>query len=678
MPRSLPQFSTLDPETFPSRLNALLTRHLEATESLLDTCPRTWDTLMQPLEQMDNALEIFWSPLSHLQSVTDSEALRACVENCLPKLSAFETAMGQNVRLFEAMRALRETLTHPVDQKILDDALLDFTLSGVTLSETDKKRFEAIEARLAELSHQFQNRVLDATDAFSLQITDEARLKGLPEHALHAARERAQQKGLPGWLLNLEFPCFQAVMTCAEDRALRAEMHLAWQTRASDAGPFAGQYDNSACMQEMLMLRAEKACMLGFGNFAELSLATKMAKTPTEVIDFLTDLCRRARKQAEAEYASLKTFAAAHCGLETLEPWDIGYVSEQQRHACFDITQESLRPWFSEPQVLQGLFDIIKRLYGVTFEPVEGVDVWHPDVKCLALLDAERAIRGYLYVDLFARARKRGGAWMDACQSRWRMPDGSLQLPVATLTCNFAKPAAGRVPALSHEEVITLFHEMGHCLHHLLTRVERLGASGIRGVEWDAVELPSQFHENWCWDFEALSGLSAHVETGEPLPRALFDKMLAARNFQSALSMLRQVEFALFDFQLHLADAASPKVIDHTLEAVREQTAVLPLAPYQRFAHSFSHIFGGGYAAGYYSYLWAEVLSSDAFARFEEEGIFNADTGRDFLRCVLEVGGSRPAAVSFQSFRGRAPAIDALLRHNEIGGRLPAYCDPGV
>ncbi|MGQ3891727.1 M3 family metallopeptidase [Legionella sp. CNM-4043-24] len=664
---ALPQFHSLDTDAFVQHLDQLLETNLATIDRLLTQPDYTWDNLMQAMDDMDDALERFWSPMSHLHAVVNSPELRACYQACLPKLSAYESAIGQNQALYDAVKSIDPATLNEAQKKIREDSLRGFELSGVALSDEKKKRFEAIQTQLAELSNRFENNVLDATQAFTWHITDAAGVSGLPEHALQTARELAAEKELSGWMLNLETPCYLAVMTYADDRALRERFYEAYVTRASDQGPFAGQFDNSELINELLALRHETANMLGFAQYADLSLATKMADTPSQVLDFLMDLARRASGQAMADRNRLDDFARTEYALDVLRPWDVAYVSEKMRQRYYQLSQEDLRPYFTQDKVMDGLFTIINRLYGIRLEKMIGVDTWHPDVTCYRLLDEEDQERGFVYVDLFARQQKRGGAWMDSLQSRRRLPDGQVQLPIATLTCNFAKPATGGVATLSHDEVVTLFHEFGHCLHHLLTRVDYLGASGINGVEWDAVELPSQFFENWCWEFSALQLLSAHVETGEALPAGLYDKLLAAKNFQSAMGMMRQLEFSLFDFRIHHEyEAGKPNLVSDILSQVRQLTAVVPLVPYNRFQHSFSHIFAGGYGAGYYSYKWAEVLSSDAYARFEDEGIFNAQTGRDFLHAVLEVGGSRRAQDAFRAFRGRDAEVDALLRHNGI------------
>lgn len=664
---TLPSFRSLDLNHFVSHLQALLDTHLEQINQLLAQDVFTWDNIMRPLEDMDDAIERLWSPLSHQHAVVNSPALRECYQACLPIFSAYEAAIGHNQALYQAIKSIDNSSLNNVQQKIIHDALRDFELAGVALSPEKKHRYEAIQTRLADLSNQFENNVLDAEQAFSLTIDDENRLQGLPSHALQTARELAIEKQIDGWVFNLEFPCYQAIVTYAESRELRELFHEAYVTRASEQGPQAHQFDNTDIIDELLALRHEKALLLGFTDYADLSIAPKMAESSEQVLQFLMDLAYRAHGQATEEVKRLRDFAKNNYAIDTIEPWDIAWLSEKMCQQQYAISQEDLRPYFPEYKVINGLFAIIHRLYGISFEKINDVDVWHPDVSCYRLLDNHQNSLGFIYIDLFARASKRGGAWMDSCQSRRLLANGELQLPIATLTCNFAKPAAGKIALLSHDEVITLFHEFGHCLHHLLTRVDYLSASGINGVEWDAVELPSQLFENWCWEREALQLLTEHIDSGELLPEALYDKLIAAKHFQSAMAMMRQLEFSLFDFRIHKeCNEQNPELVTNILSDVRTKTTVVPIASYNRFQNSFSHIFAGGYGAGYYSYKWAEVLSSDAYARFEEEGIFNPQTGRDFLQSILEVGSSVKAADAFIAFRGRSATIDALLRHNGI------------
>lgn len=664
----LPQFSAIQVDGFKDRLEAMLKNHLEVVARVLQDNPLyTWDNLMHPLEHLDDELERFWSPFSHLHSVVSSQALRDGYEACLPILSAYEAAIGQNQALYQAIQSIEVSALDIAQKKIISDRLLDFELSGVALSPRKKKQFEAIQARLAELSNQFNNNVLDAEQAFTLPVAEVKRLEGIPERVILSAKKLAKEKGVFGYVINLEYPTYKAVMSYAKDRSLREELYHAYMTRASDQGPNAGLYDNTPIIAELLVLRHEKAALLGFGNYAEWSLATKMATSTQQVMAFMEELLKRVRKQAEGEVKELESFAKKQHALDLLMPWDVAYFSEKRRKVLYDLTQEELRPYFPQPKVMDGLFAIVNQLYGMCIEEIKDVDTWHKDVQCYGVVDEKNQVRGYIYTDLYARPNKQGGAWMDSLQGRRKLEGGVVQRPIATLTCNFAKATTNQLALLSHDEVLTLFHEFGHCLHHVLTQVDYLNASGINGVEWDAVELPSQIFENWCWDKESLQLLTAHVDTQEALPDALFDRLIATRNYQSAMAMLRQLEFSLFDFCIHMAfDKNDKNFVNHVLATIREKTNVLPMASYNRFQNSFSHIFGGGYAAGYYSYSWAEVLSCDAFSRFEEEGVLNPKTGRDFLHDVLEIGSVKKASDAFKAFRGREATIDALLRHNGI------------
>ncbi|MDX2345528.1 MAG: M3 family metallopeptidase [Legionella sp.] len=664
-----PNFSSLDAAAFPDALKQLLETHQKAIDALLEKNKVfTWDNLMYPLDELDDELSKRWSPLSHLHAVLNSPELRKAYKACLPMLSRYEAAVSHNKALYQAIASINTTTLNQTQQKIIADTLRNFKLSGVALPSDKQTRFEAINTRLADLSNQFENNVLDAVDAYKLPITDEKRLKGLPEHALLSARDRAKKAGQDGWILNLEIPCYLAVATYADDRALRETFYEAFVTRASDQGPHDSKLDNTPLIQEILALRDEKAKLLDFNSYAERSLATKMAETPKEIFDFIQNLIPHALPEAKKDVESLKQFAKTHCNISGLQPWDVSYVSQKQKEAEYALNDEALRPYFPLPHVMRGTFDIIKTLYGMQLKDITAsVNTWHDDVMCYEIHDKNQQLRGYLYMDLFARPNKRGGAWMDDAQSRWKLNDGSIQPPIAFLTCNFAKSASFDVPTLSHDEVVTLFHELGHCLHHVLTQVDYLGASGISGVEWDAVELPSQFFENFCWCQEGIEILSQHVETKAPLPENLFKALINSKNFQAGLHLIRQLEFAWFDFLLHDAyPGDNPAWLKEALATVRETTQVLPTADYNRFAQSFSHLFAGGYAAGYYSYLWAEVLSSDAFSRFEDEGIFNAKTGEAFLTQILEVGSSLKAADFFKAFRGRAPTTDAFLKHHGI------------
>jgi len=602
--------------------------------------------------------------------VVNSDELREAYNACLPILTDYSTEYGQNEELYQAFQALADGPEYPTlndaQRKIIDNALRDFRLSGVALPPEQKARYKEIAQELSRLTSQFQDNLLDATNGWSKHIPDEALLAGIPENARAAARERAEREGKTGWIFNLEFPSYFAVVTYADNRELRQEFYTAYSTRASDQGPNAGKWDNGELMEQILALRHEEAQILGFNNFAELSLATKMARSTDEVIRFLEDLSRRSLPVARRDLDDLRGFARQQHGLDDLQSWDLGYYSEKLRQAAYALSEEEVKPYFPATKAVPGMFQVVERLYGLQIREVEGVDVWHPDVKFYEIQDRHGEIRGYFYLDLYARPKKRGGAWMDECSTRRQLAD-TVQPPVAFLVCNFTPPTADAPALLRHEEVLTLFHEFGHGLHHMLTRVDHLGVSGIHGVQWDAVELPSQFMENFCWEREALDLISGHWQTGEPLPDLLFKKMLAARNFQSGMQMVRQLEFSLFDFHIHRDyDPALGGRVYPILDAVRQQTAVFIPPAFNRFPHSFSHIFAGGYGAGYYSYKWAEVLSSDAYSLFEENGVFDAMTGQAFLEKILERGGSRDAMDLFVDFRGREPEIDALLRHNGI------------
>ena len=629
----------------------------------------TWDNLCQPLAEVDNKLSRIWSPISHLNSVKNSSELREAYEQCLLLLSEYGTWVGQHKGLYNAYHALKESdyfnQLNKAQKKSIENALRDFELSGIGLEPEKQKRYGEIVSRLSELSSKFSNNVLDATMAWSKLITDDKELAGLPESALAAAQANAVSKEQEGWLLTLDMPSYLPVLTYCDNRALREEMYRAYSTRASEQAADK-QWDNSAVMAEILGLRFELARLLGFNTYADKSLTTKMAENPQQVLDFLYDLAKRAKPQGEKELAQLRDFAREQ-GAGSLEAWDLGYYAEKQKQHLFSINDEALRPYFPEQRVLDGLFEVLQRVFAVTAKERKDVDVWSPEVRFFELYDQDNALRGSFYLDLYAREHKRGGAWMDDCVGSLRMANGYLQKPVAYLTCNFNRPIGDKPALFTHDEVTTLFHEFGHGLHHMLTKIDIAGVSGINGVPWDAVELPSQFLENWCWQPEALEFISGHYETGEPLPKEMLDKLLAAKNYQAAMFILRQLEFGLFDFRLHYEyDPTKGSRIMETLAEVKKQVSVVPSPEWGRFPHAFSHIFAGGYAAGYYSYLWAEVLSADAFSRFEEEGIFNPVTGKAFLDDILSQGGSDEPMNLFKQFRGRAPQLDAMLRHYGI------------
>ncbi|MGE6233301.1 oligopeptidase A [Aeromonas media] len=669
---SLPPFSQIQPDQVQAAVTQAIADCKQKIEDVLaQRDPHTWDSLIAPLEEVNDRLSRIWSPVSHLNAVLNSEALRAAHDACLPLLSEFQTYVGQHEGLYQAYLTLSESDDFPLlsgaQRKEILNTLRDFRLSGIGLPTEAQQRYGEIQARLSELASRFSNNVLDATQGWSKLVTNEAELAGLPQSAQAAARQLAEQKGQQGWLFTLDIPSYLPVMMYADNRALRAELYEAFTTRASDQGPNAGKWDNSAIMSELLTLRRELAQLLGFANYAELSLATKMADKPEQVVNFLTDLAAKSLPQGKAELEEIRAFAAEQHGQSELAAWDLAYYAEKLKQHKFSISDEQLRPYFPASKVVKGLFEVVRRVFGIKVRERLGIDTWHPDVRFYDIFDAEDELRGSFYLDLYAREHKQGGAWMDVCLGRRYRQDGSLQKPVAYLTCNFNGPVDGKPALFTHNEVVTLFHEFGHGIHHMLTRIDVAGVAGINGVAWDAVELPSQFLENWCWESEALAFISGHHETGEPLPAGLLEKMLTARNFQAAMQMLRQLEFALFDFRLHREfDPANPEQIPALLSEVRSQVAVMTPPAFNRFQHSFSHIFAGGYAAGYYSYKWAEVLSADAFSRFEEEGIFNPATGQSFLKNILEKGGSKEPMELFRAFRGREPKVDALLRHSGI------------
>ncbi len=671
----LPPFSAIQPEHVEPAISQLIDANRKHLQALLSSLQQpTWDNLVAPLEAQGDLLEQAWSPVSHLNAVCNNDALRTAYNNSLALLTEYGTEVSQNTELYNAYQKLADSeeyaqLTQAQKQAV-DNALRDFRLGGVALDGEQKKRFGAIQKRLSELSTQFSNNVLDATQAWFKHFTDAEALAGLPESALAQAAQAATQKQLSGYVVTLDFPSYLAVMMYADNRHLREEMYTAYVTRASADGKkadgsSAAQWDNSALITETLALRHELAQLLGFANYAERSLASKMAESTQQVLEFLNELAQKSRPLAERDIQALRDFAATQ-GCTDLQPWDMTYYSEKLRVEKYAISQEELRPYFPAERVINGMFDVVKRLYDIDIVQVAVFDSWHPDVRFYHIFKNGEKIASF-YLDLFAREHKRGGAWMADCRVR-RKTDTGTQLPVAFLTCNFTPPVGDTPSLLTHDEVTTLFHEFGHGLHHMLTQIDVAAVSGINGVAWDAVELPSQFLENWCWEPEAIPLISGHYQTAEPLPQALLDKMLAAKNFQAGMQMVRQLEFSLFDFRLHAEyDPANPQDPQAVLDQVRREVAVVQAPAFNRFQNSFSHIFAGGYAAGYYSYKWAEVLSADAFSRFEEEGIFNAQTGESFLREILQQGGSKAPMELFINFRGREPSIEALLRHSGLG-----------
>ena len=670
----LPPFSKIKVEHIEPAIDELLAENRSKLLKILSNGePYSWDNLVTPIEEMEDHLGRIWSPVSHMNSVVNSDELRDAYNNCLPKLSEYGTEMGQNVELYKAYQAIKDSAEFKkldeAQKKIINNALRDFHLSGIDLPEEKKKRFRDIKQQLSKLTSKYEENVLDATQAWSKHIKDKKQLAGLPDSALAMAKQAAEAKELDGWLFTLNFPSYYAVITYADDRALREEIYQAYSTRASDQGPNAGKWDNSDIMNNILGLRHELSLLLGYQNYAERSLVTKMAEDPDQVLSFLHDLAKRSKSMAKQELSELTGFARQEHDVADLSAWDIAYYGEKLRQHTFDFSEEDLKPYFPETKVIPGMFAVVKRLYGISINEVDGVDTWHKDVHFYEIRDEKNELRGQFYLDLYSRDKKRGGAWMDDCIGRKRNIDGSLQIPVAYLTCNLTQPIGDDPALFTHNEVTTLFHEFGHGLHHMLTKVEYIDVSGINGVAWDAVELPSQFMENWCWECEALDLIAAHYQTGDAIPEELFNKMYAAKNFQAGMQMVRQIEFSLFDFRMYYEyqpESESTGSIQRILDEVRSEVAVITPPSYNRFQHGFSHIFAGGYAAGYYSYKWAEVLSADAFSLFEEKGIFDSATGAAFLECVLEQGGTKEPMELFKKFRGREPEIDALLRHSGI------------
>lgn len=672
MMTGLPPFAQIKPEHIEPAVKAAIELCRENIERVLaNDAPFTWDNLVAPLEESDDKLGRIWSPVGHLNGVLNSDELRVAYEACLPMLSEYSTWVGQHKPLFEAYQQVADSAEFAnlssVQQKVINDALRDFKLSGIALGEQDQKRYGEISMRLSELGSKFSNNVLDATSGWTKLVTDENELAGLPQSAIDAAKAAAAEKEQQGYLFTLDIPSYLPVLTYCDNAKLREEMYVAFTTRASDQGPNAGEWDNSEVINETVALRHELANLLGFDSFADKSLATKMAEEPKQVISFLEDLAAKSKPQAERDLAQLRAFAQDNYQAQDLQAWDLPYYGEKLKQHTYAISDEELRPYFPEDKAVNGLFEVVSRLYGLTITEQHNIQTWHDDVRFFVISDVNGQHRGAFYLDLYARAHKRGGAWMDDCLARRKTLSGDLQNPVAYLTCNFNKPVGDKPALFTHDEVVTLFHEFGHGLHHMLTKIDIGAVSGINGVPWDAVELPSQFLENWCWQEEALAFISGHYETGEPLPKDMLDKLLAARNYHSAMQMLRQLEFSLFDFRLHLEfDPAVGAKVSETLDQVRQQYSVVIPPAFNRFQHGFSHIFAGGYAAGYYSYKWAEVLSADAFSKFEQEGIFNRDTGLSFLQNILEMGGSKEPMELFKGFMGREPQVDALLRHSGI------------
>ena len=667
----LPRFDAVRPEHVTPAITELLAEN-RALLARLETVPATWADFAAPFFDGSERLSRAWGIVGHLHAVMDVPEWREAYNANLPEVTRFFAELGQNQHLFAQFKALKAAPGYAqltaAQQRIVEHEIRDFRLSGAELPEDAKPRFQAIQEELASLQAKFSENLLDATNAFAEIVTDEAELAGIPVDVVEAARTAAEKDGKKGWKFTLHMPSYLPAMQYAESRRLREALYRAYAMRAAEFHELYGkpEWDNMPLIRRILELRAEEAGHLGYGNFAEVSLVPKMAESPADVLAFLRELAVKSKPSALRDMAELREFAVSQ-GLTSLEPWDIGWTSEKLKQERYSFSDEEVRRYFPEPKVLEGLFRVIETLFAVRIRP-DAAPVWHEDVRFFRIEDAAGGLVGQFYLDLYARETKRGGAWMDDAVTR-RLTEAGIQTPVAYLNCNFSRPVGGKPALFTHDEVITLFHETGHGLHHLLTRVEELGVSGINGVEWDAVELPSQFMENFCWEWEVLSGMTAHVDTGEPLPRALFDRMTAAKNFQGGMQIVRQLEFSLFDLLLHSDfEPAGQKSVLDLIEEVRREVAVIFPPPWHRFPNSFSHIFAGGYAAGYYSYKWAEVLSADAFAAFEEEringSVLNPATGARFRDEILAVGGSRPALESFKAFRGRAPSVDALLRHS--------------
>lgn len=668
---SFPQFTDIKPEHIVPAIDQILESNRTQIAELLEKIDTpTWENLILPLDELENKLSDAWSPVSHLNAVTSSDELRDAYNSCLPKLSAYSTELGQNEKLYQAIRKISQSIefdSYSVAQKkAITNALRDFKLSGISLNEEKKKEYGKLQSRLSELHSKFSDNATDATNAWTKHITDLEELKGLPESSLAMMEANAKANDKEGYYFDLQFPYLVAVLTYCENRELRQEMAIANGTRASQEGPLAGQFDNTEIINEILDTRLKLSKLLDFETYADYSLATKMASSTDEVVDFLAELTEKSKAQGEEEFAKLEKFAQDELGLEKVEAWDLGFVAEKMKQKLFDLNKEELRPYFPEKKVFDGLFTITSRLFGVEVTKETDFNSYHDDLQLYKISRDGEAI-AYFYTDFYARQGKRGGAWMDGYRSRYTKADGTTQIPVAYLVANFTRATEGQPALLTHDEVHTIFHEFGHGLQHMLTQVDVKAVSGIAGVSWDAVELPSQFLENWCWDKEGIELISGHFETGEALPADKLEKLIEAKNFNSAMGMLRQLEFATFDFHLHLNYGTEDYIsVEDTVYQTRRRISVTPSIEKGRFQNSFGHIFAGGYAAGYYSYKWAEVLSADAFSRFEEEGIFNEETGRDFANTVLAEGGSREAAEVFESFRGRSPSIEALLRHSGI------------
>lgn len=667
----LPHYKAIQPETLKPTIQALLDDNKAALEKLVQRKPEeyTWNNLVQPFDELNERLSLIWSPVSHLHSVMQSDDLREAYNACLPMITEYYTLLMQHQPLFQAIEALSKSPDYAkfdfAQKKTIEHSLRDFHLAGVHLSQEKKARFLELETKLSQLTTKFSENLLDATQHWFLTITDEKDLAGLPESAKELAKKNAEERKVTGWVLGLDYPTYSAAMKFLDHRALREKLYEAYSTRASNQGPDAGKWDNTAIMEEILDCRHQLAKLVDYPNYAEYSLATKMAKKPQIVMDFLNELLRQCKPFAEKEMAELKDFAKSLQGPSDLKPWDTLYYAEKLRQSKFNFSEEEIKPYFPIDKVKRGLFGLVNKIYGLTIQERPGVETWHPDVKFYDIHDAQGEYRGGFFVDFYARPKKREGAWMDECRMRRRLSDESIQQPAAYLICNFTPPLKDQPALLTHDEVLTLFHEFGHCLHHLLTKIDYPAVSGIHGVPWDAVEFPSQFMELWFWEDSILQTISGHYQTGEALPKNLHQQLQAAKNFHSGLHMIRQLEFALFDFRLHLeylAGKAAP--VQSVLDEVRKETSLLNVPSYNRFQNSFAHIFAGGYAAGYYSYAWADVLSCDAYEQFVEHQLFDRATGESFMRNILEKGGACEPLDAFIAFRGHPPEMKALLKQN--------------
>ena len=670
----LPRFAEIEPHHVEPALDALLAENRAQIKKLATQSDRAdWKDFVVPLVLIEERLDRLWATVSHLNAVCDSEDLRRAYEVALEKWTTYQTEVSQNRDLFAGFKRINESgeldRLDLAKQKTVSNAIRDFRLGGVELEGTARQRFAEIATELAAFSNRFEQNLLDATDGWHLDLTAEPDLEGLPESARALARQTAELAGIEGWRFTLQAPAFIPFMMFSSRRELRREMYHAYVTRASDCGPNAGRWDNSVVMDRILELRSEQATLLGYDQYVDYALVTRMATTSANVQIFLDDLVDRTRSRARKDFDELAKFIAQEAPDTELEVWDLPYWSERLRQSQYQFSQEEVRPYFPLPRVLEGMFDVVRQLFGIVVRPAAATpQVWHPDAMFFEILDDAATVRGQFYLDAYARTNKRGGAWMADCIGRYRKPDGSLQTPVALLTCNFSPPVDDKPSLLTHEDVLTLFHEFGHGLHHMLTKVDEPAVAGINGVPWDAVELPSQFLENWCWERAALDLISGHFESGERLPAELLQNLRDARNFQSGLQMVRQLEYSVFDLRLHSDETPGKQSIQDVLDEVRRDVAVVQPPSFNRFQHSFSHIFAGGYAAGYYSYKWAEVLSADAFGRFEEQGLFDRDSGKEFLTEILEQGGVRDPLAMFVAFRGREPSVDTLLRHLGLVG----------